>query len=99
MNEEIKHEPIAYSPSVNVIRPILAKHMNEWSNEMLCELANEIDLAVSKERERILERLKMKYLPIVQENTTWGDTKHNSNSVRVGYNESLDDIINLINTK
>jgi len=56
---ENKNEHIAYSSEVNLIRPILAKYMNEWSANMLGELAQVIteskQQAVAEERERAYE--------------------------------------------
>ena len=54
---EDKKDHIAYSPEVNLIRPILAKYMNEWSADMLGELAKilteSIAQALAEERERV----------------------------------------------
>jgi len=54
---EDKKDHIAYSPEVNLIRPILAKYMNEWSADMLGELAKilteSIAQALAEERKRV----------------------------------------------
>ena len=36
----VEENAVAYSPTVNIIRPILANHLNEWSSKMLMELAD-----------------------------------------------------------
>ena len=58
---EDKKDHIAYSPEVNLIRPILAKYMNEWSADMLGELAKifteSVAQALAEDRERIMREI------------------------------------------
>ena len=86
---EEKNEHIAYSPEVNLIRPILAKYMNEWSADMLGELAKilnkSITQAIVEERERVVKEIEkyMSYCVDLQNKAiangnaitveTWGD--------------------------
>ncbi len=51
------HEPIAYSPEVNLVRPILVKYLNEWENAMVVDLAS----LLSQEKERWMEEIKKAY--------------------------------------
>ena len=57
---------VAYSPTINLVRPILAKYLSEWQSPMLMELAellsSEIKLAVEK-REGEVEGMKKEVKP------------------------------------
>lgn len=54
----------AYSPETTKIDLILVKYMNEYSNDMLVELANELrqirQEAIKEERERFIKSLEDK---------------------------------------
>ncbi len=56
-----KESAMAYAPHYYEIRQVLAKHQNEWKNELLCDLSTAIETAI-KEREReVWEEVKENY--------------------------------------
>lgn len=84
-----KEEAPAYSPSVNIIRKILAKYITEWSNEMLCELANSIDLAVKNREAELIEEIE----GIRRFESDYDDEDKRSRRDVRPYNQALEDIL------
>ncbi len=78
---------MAYAPHYDEIRQVLAKHQNEWKNELLADLSTAIETAIkNREREIAMEVEEMRKEP------SYTDYEHEA------YNQTLDKILSIINT-